>query len=49
VLHGRPRGVQRIGTLMLAVSYSAAPDPKCEFVIVQQQEEESNATDGNSN
>ena len=39
---------QRIGTLMLAVSYSGSrPDPKCELVIVQEQEEP-NATDGNS-
>ena len=30
---------QRIGTLMLAVSYSGGrPDPKCEFVIGQQEE-----------
>ena len=51
VLHrGTLEECQRIGTLMLAVSYSGGrPDPRCEFVIVQQQEEESNATDGNSN
>jgi hypothetical protein len=48
VLHrGALEECQRIGTLMLAVSYSGGrPDPKCEFVIVP--EEKSSATDGNS-
>ena len=48
VLHrGTLEECQRIGTLMLAVSYSGGrPDPKSEFVIVP--EEESSATDGNS-
>ena len=49
VLHrGTLEECQRIAKVMLAISYSGGrPDPKCEFVIVPEQEE-SNATDGNS-